>query len=352
MSPIQRGVAASSGSDFLLLSDTEKHALALDLLNEFGAEHIKENGDEINHSCVLPYGLHANGDQSASASLNWRKLSYNCFVCGGGGLFWFISLCRGEPLGKVRDWAESKTGLGDDEESLNSLLSYLDTLYNPQGNAPPPPIPHFNVAVLDPWKKIHPYLTEVRHVPVANIERHLVGYDEKINRIIFPHFWKGELVGWQKRRLLNDGSPKYQNTPDFPRDRTIYNNDVQCVNTVIVESPMTVVSKSHFAPQYGMIATFGKQVTKKQLALLRDKENVILWFDNDQAGWDATLNVGEYLLNYTDVRVVDSPWIEDGADLDDETALDLLANTVPYSVWRRPAVVKEWSARWQSPSMA
>ncbi len=324
------------------LSDTEKYNMAMELLAEFRAENISEHGDEIHHSCVLPFGLHAHGDRSASASLNWRKLSYNCFVCGGGGLFWFVSNCRGETMGSVRDWADSKTAGLDGEDSLASLLTYLDGLYNPESTSTPP-MPHFNPAVLEPWKLIHPYLTDMRHISEDNIVKHSVGYDASIDRIVFPLWWKDQLVGWQTRRIIDDGTPKYKNTPDFPRDRVIYNGEVKAQTLVVVESPITVVSKTHFEPEYGFMATFGAQVTDRQLHLLSSHEEIVLWFDNDSAGWKATSQVAETLLNYMDVFVVPSPYNEDAGGLDDDTTRQLLSEAVPYSLWTPPKVVEEWS---------
>ena len=350
---LRKGSAAASVSpgvgQLSSLSESQKYSMSIDLLNEFGAQNLRENDDELIHSCLLPFGMHTNGDAKPSASLNWRKLTYNCFGCGNGGsLLWFVSLCRGEDIGQVRQWADSKTGLEvDSEESLACLLTYLDSLYNPAIASQAPPIPHFNPAVLEPWRLIHPYLTEIRHIPVDNLVKHDVGYDDKLNRIVFPLWWEGDLVGWQTRRIVNDGTAKYLNTPDFPRDRVVYNGSVQCKSLVLVESPMTVIAKSHLAPEYGFVATFGARVTAKQLQVITDlsvgrNTPLILWYDNDNAGWEATRNVAEDVLRYCDVLVVDSPWNEDAAGLDDQTTLELLQRAIPYSSWTPPAEIKEW----------
>jgi hypothetical protein len=323
------------------MSDSEKHDMVLEALEELGAQNIQEDGDEIKHSCILPWGLHAHGDRSGSASVNWRKLAFNCFVCGGGSFFFFLAECKGESETAIRHWAEGKIDTSTEEGYL-SLLSYIDECFHPKAEHDAP-IPHFNPAVLDPWMKVHPYLTEIRHIPRENIVRHKIGYNADIDRIIIPVFWKGDLVGWQKRRLVNDGSPKYQNTPDFPRAKVLYNWDGPVGLPVIVESPMSVVSKSHLEG-FQFIATFGKQVTDVQLRLLSQLNDVVLWFDNDAAGWSATSQVGEYLIRYTDVFVVDSPWNADAGDLDDDTALGLLEHhMIPFSLWT-PPTVKEWKA--------
>ena len=97
-------------------------------------------------------------------------------------------------------------------------------------------MPHFDPSILEPWKRIHPHLTEFRHIPKANIVKHLLGYDERSDRIVFPMFWDDRLVGWQTRRIWNDGTPKYKNSPDFPRGRVLYNLDVKSPRLVIIEA--------------------------------------------------------------------------------------------------------------------
>jgi DNA primase len=143
--------------------------------------------------------------------------------------------------------------------------------------------------------------------------------------------------------LENDGSPKYQNTPDFPRAKVLYNWEGREGLPVIVESPMSVVSKDHL-PGYHFIATFGAQVTDAQLRIMQGLEPVVLWFDNDPAGWNATSQVGDYLVSYTDVFVVNSPWNGDAGDLDEDTTIELLKGIVPYSLWQPPSQVKEWQS--------
>lgn len=46
-----------------------------------GIREITNNGDELIHSCPLPFGMHRNGDLSPSASLNSETLLFNCFTC-------------------------------------------------------------------------------------------------------------------------------------------------------------------------------------------------------------------------------------------------------------------------------
>lgn len=323
-------------AEVLSLPPEDKRALALVLLEEFGARVIRPPNaqGEIIHSCVLPFGLHSHGDVHASASLNYLKLVYNCLGCGcSGGLLWFISTCRGTSGPQTRQWLLEKATVSIDD--IPAFLAYLDSVYNPE-RPEAEPIPRYSPRVLDPWRFIHPYLTEIRHIPIENLRRFDIGYGIieitptlQSERIIFPHYWQGELVGWQSRRIANDGTAKYMNTEGFPKAQTIYNYDPK-VPAMVVEGVMSVLAHPD---DPHMESTFSAEVTKRQVRLLAEHPKVTLFFDSDTAGCKATLKVGEALLAYTEVEVVVNPYDADPADMGDDY-LDL--DRVPFSVWSPP----------------
>ena len=65
------------------------------LVNVIGARNIIMSGEELIHSCPLPFGNHKNGDSNPSASLNRETLLFNCFTCGGGSIVWLVQNCMG-----------------------------------------------------------------------------------------------------------------------------------------------------------------------------------------------------------------------------------------------------------------
>lgn len=338
--------AASHVFEAALLPTEEKEALCRGLLAEFGVTRISRvrNGEMI-HSCPLPFGAHKNGDRNPSARLNFEKLVFTCSVCGSGGLLWFIGVCRGVDTDEARRWLESQTGTGGVVQDLDSILKYLDAVYSPKRTTLPP-IPKMNATILEPWMLIHPWLTEIRGIPEQNIVNLKVGWNPDTDRIVIPHFWKGDLVGWQTRRLRkDDGTPKYLSSPDLPKEQTIYNYDARRQVAVVVESPMSVLAKTHRWPI--MEATFGAEVTARQVRLLAEHRRVILFFDNDKAGWKATHTVAEGLEGYSSVWVVENPWAADPADMDDDTVARLIADAVPYSVWNQPksSDLLEWPVK-------
>lgn len=277
----------------------------------------------------------------------------NCWVCGGGGFLWWLQTMRDEDLSEIRNWLAARTGIGGVQDT-QKLIDFLDAIMSGSSSVQTQQrvIPNYDVRILDQWAFIHPYLTEFRHIPVQNVIDSRVGYgtlrvrvgDDFVpsERVIIPHFWEGQLVGWQSRRLTDDGTPKYTSTPEMPKDLTLYNYDPTKPRTILVEAPISVVSKRHLAH---MEATFGSKVTPHQLDLIaRHSGDLVLWMDNDPAGWHATEEMCEYLSQRTSrLFVVDSPYAADPADMDDvDFERCLRDHLVHWSLWHRPVSLLEY----------
>ena len=211
-------------------------------------------------------------------------------------------------------------------------------------------IPQMSARTLTPWLKLHPWVTETRRVKAEVAMAFQVGYgvfrvplgEEFVqsHRIVLPHFWKGNLVGWQTRRLTDDGTPKYLSSADFPKDLTLFNYQPG-KDVVLVESMLSVLTKHHIDPT--IEATFGAKITDRQLELLSNHRTITLWMDNDSAGWKATHAVARRIERYCPVFVVPSPYAADVGDLDDETYLELLSKKIPYALWQQPEELIPWS---------
>lgn len=364
-----------------LLPDIQKRALCEELLSEFGARvhRINDGSGEMIHGCLVAPELHKDQDRNPTASLNYQKLTYNCLGCGSsGGLLWFIATCRGETSQAARQWLEKTAGLGGNVLELDAMLRFLDAVYaRPEKQ----PIPQYSEKLLDAWAYDHPYLTEARGIDPEVYKRFRLGWDPNTDRVVLPHFWQGRLVGWQTRKMPPEwqsvewtpkplradgdrafdvhsgapGSPKFHSSPDFPKDSTIFNYDPRAREAVIVEAMLSClrhVEYRHFE------AVFGAEVTELQVKRLVKHDRVILWMDNDRAGWKAVEGrpevrptrekpqgqerkpgMAEKLAPYTEVLVVDSPWQQDPADLPTDEVQERIDAAVPWSLWRRPEVL-------------
>lgn len=353
-----------------LLPDTMKLQLCQDLLGEIGARNIRPPTvyGEIIHSCPIPGG-HRNGDQNPSASLNYKRLTFNCLGCGAqGGLLWFMATAKGEEYEDARRWLGEQTGVGGVSMEGTRVIEILEAIFNQQEDRPEP-INVYPESALAPWTHpwIHPYLTDhdrigrikCRGIPEENCRRFRVGYAEKYpmgwqrdkdgelildesgemiplppqERIVIPLFWDGKLFGWQARAINPGDEPKYRNSVKFPRDRVLYGWEPDR-DIVLVESPMSVLRHCH---HQSMVASFGKQLTEAQIRILQRARSITLWFDPDDAGWKGTRRAIDELRAYLPIRVVDWRYRDtDPADLPDDVVDERVANAMPWPLWRRP----------------
>jgi hypothetical protein len=351
-------------SDFepAFLPSEIKEELCKGLLNEFGIHDVREHArtSELVHGCrVSKY--HSDQDRNPTASLNFDRLTFKCLGCkASGGILWFISQMRGCSTREAYQWISDQTGTGGSTLDLTLLLQMLDALE--VSNSSRVPIPTYPDRFLDPWRLTHPYLTDPRSeggrgIPLTNVLSMQLGYayeypvseHQTSERIVIPHFWDGRLVGWQTRRLAADGTPKYLSSPDFPKDRTVYNYQRARSIAVVVEAPLSVVQHVHALP---MEATFGASVTEDQVALLAKHPTVVLFFDNDDGGWDAVQGrpgerrgdlglpgLAERLSPYSNVLVVENPYDADAGEMTTQDVSSLIAEAVPYSVWSKPTTL-------------
>src|SRR5215212_1993604 len=131
-------------------------------------------------------------------------------------------------------------------------------------------------------------------------------YDRFRNRLMIPiHSETGALVGFGGRSL--DGSePKYLNSPEselFNKSRLLYNlhrsKDAmrRYDRAILVEGYFDAIAIDH-AGVPGVVASMGTSLTTGQASLMRRfTRRVILAYDGDNAGRNATLRAAPILLS-------------------------------------------------------
>ncbi len=138
------------------------------------------------------------------------------------------------------------------------------------------------------------------------------------NRIMFPiHDLEGRVVGFTARNYLeNENGPKYLNTKEtiiFKKGAILFNyhrakNDIRLnKEIIIVEGNMDAI-RLYANGIKNVIALMGTSLTKEQIfALQKLHVKIILMLDNDEAGENATLTIGNLLeenhLNFEIVRL-------------------------------------------------
>ncbi len=153
-------------------------------------------------------------------------------------------------------------------------------------------------------------------------------YDKYRKRIIFPIASStGHIVGFGGR-IIGEGEPKYLNSPESPiyhKSSLLYGLHLAKESikeqdfVVVVEGYMDVVS-GYQAGITNIVATSGTAMTREHARLIkRHTSNVYLLFDNDSAGWQATLrNAEECMKEDLQLYVIDLSSFQ-VKDLDDFT---------------------------------
>jgi DNA primase len=294
-------------------------------------EPLYQNGEEDTGYCPLPWGLHKHGDTTGKFSINREKRVYGCWVCGGGSLLDLAMAVNG-----FTDWDEATEWLyqfaTDTEESAVEWRDKMLARLNP-ARPLKHTMPYFNERVLDQYEcDRHPFWAS-RGISLDTAHKYRLGFAPEYKKrnpkdhdevyygpaVLIPHFWLTKLVGWQVR-WLDDDRPKwvakYGNTPDFPKQETVFNFDdaisLGYGPVIVVESGLTVLALKSLG--YNTVGTFGSNVNEQQMAqLTRFPQGVILAADNDPPGkndepaagvkWRDALT--EYLKDFVPVKHVE-----------------------------------------------
>ncbi|HEY4503215.1 MAG TPA: DNA primase [Candidatus Paceibacterota bacterium] len=192
------------------------------------------------------------------------------------------------------------------------------------------------------WRKLYDYLkkggfTDIELEKAGLVKKSEKGfYDRFRGRVMFPIAdSSGRIIAFSGRIFVDDGkSAKYLNSPETPifsKSSVLYGLDrakdsIRKNNfSILVEGQMDLIL-SHQAGYRNTVATSGtaladstetKDSTVSNLGLIRRlSDNLVLAFDGDKAGLNASLRAGRIALSLgMDVKVADMPEGVDPADL-------------------------------------
>ena len=135
-------------------------------------------------------------------------------------------------------------------------------------------------------------------------------FDRFRNRVMFPIFnYTGKVIGFGGR-VLDDSLPKYLNSPEtlvFNKRLNLYGlniskKSIKDDTLILVEGYMDLISLYQNNIE-NVVATVGTALTIEQARLIRKfAKNVIISYDSDQAGQNATLRAIDILLQ-ADIKV-------------------------------------------------
>lgn len=179
-------------------------------------------------------------------------------------------------------------------------------------------------------------------------------YDRFRNRLMIPiHSDTGALVGFGGRSL--DGSePKYLNSPEselFNKSRLLYNlhrsKDAmrRYDRAILVEGYFDAIAIDH-AGVPGVVASMGTSLTAGQASVIRRfTRNVVIAYDGDDAGRNATLRAAQVLLSAgLNVSALDLQGEKDPDTLVQKQGADRFLEVLSNALDIFDFALREWAA--------
>ena len=300
-------------------------------------------------------------DSNPSMSVSDSKRIFKCFSCGaGGGVISFVQNYEGisfiEALKKLSDkyninWKEyinqrevkinpdEKRGWEINEEAYNFFSYELNNTsdnevlnYIKSRNLNKDIIQKFKIGFANQKNKLSTFLinkgfSEDEIIKYGLGKRSANGdlHDYFIQRLIFSiEDINGKIVGFSGRVIKESKYSKYLNSPETPifkKTNILYNLHGARISSnlkkelIIVEGFMDVISLFKAGIE-NAIATMGTAFTKSHNKLIKSfTNNVVLAFDSDAPGINATISTGKTLIS--DGFNVDSVSIPSGKDFDE-----------------------------------
>lgn len=183
-------------------------------------------------------------------------------------------------------------------------------------------------------------------------------YDRFRSRIMFPiHNLADRVVAFGGRRIIDDDSPKYINSPEtsvYHKGHLLYaftkaRDTLRAADRLIIVEGYLDVMRMHVCGFTNTVSTSGTALTEQQARLvLRYTKNVTLLFDSDAAGSAATLRGADILVeNGLQVRVAavavgDDPdsFLQKNPAAEMQRILEEAPDLLDFKI-RKPAVQEE-----------
>ena len=299
-------------------------------------------------------------DNNPSMSVSPDQQIFKCFVCNeGGNVFSFIQ--KHEKINFVEAVIKQAKNLNIDMSQYEMasiqpvnkrnkvLYELMDTVKQftsyqlntkegqpalevlKQRGYPSEIISKFEIGVALDNNQIYKFLNakgfsneEMKAVDIIRINGNKIN-DVFYNRIMFPiknEF--GQTIAFSARTLDKNNDVKYINTSEteiYTKGNHIYNLDLvrakeRYHDYLIVTEGVTDVFAFTMAEFDNVVSLLGVACTKTQISLLKKSaKEVLLAFDGDKAGYDATYKIGKDLVN---ANVPVKVWFNDsGKDPDD-----------------------------------
>ncbi|WP_096434619.1 DNA primase [Alteribacter populi] len=339
------------------IEEIRKASDIVDVISDY--VQLKKQGRNMSGLCPF------HGEKTPSFSVSPDKQLYHCFGCGvGGNVFSFVMETEGisfiesvEKLGK-RAGINLPELAGKNNESskeqkrnrywvqahelavklfqhvlLQTTEGEQAKLYLEKRGFDEEAIKTFQLGYApESWHFLTNFLEKREYNMEEMIEAGLLAkrefdgkpFDRFRDRLMFPIWDKdGKVIGFSGR-VLGDGHPKYLNSPEstlFNKSQILYafkraRPAIRKKNEAVLFEGYADVISAYKAGIDNGIATMGTALTDRQTKMLRrNADRIILCYDSDDAGQNATFKNAEVLEKAgMTVRIAK---LEEGLDPDD-----------------------------------
>lgn len=265
-----------------------------DFLMSIGVD-VRRSGQEISARCPVHLARTGKADNSPSWSMNSETGLWICYSCGA----------RGTLNSLVREL----TGKDSMDVSMMLMNNSVEQLHSPKVA----PVVEPNIHTYLRYPSVPDKYLRTRGLSAEVANEYGIKWDDANQSWIIPIIdSNSRLLGWQEK------SANYtRNHPmGVKKGNTLFGIErVQHPTVIVVESPLDVVRFASVFSGMSCVATFGAQITSKQMNLLcNTASRLIVAMDNDPAGVESAKKIfnnmpyfrgGLYWLKYSHTKAKD-----------------------------------------------
>lgn len=300
----------------------------VDMLEGLGMRNISDLGMEVRFSC--PFPGHANGDKNPSCCMNKDSTLFICYGCDErGNAITFVSKYGNISPALAKRFLNERYVGGWNEPGQGIAVELAKRFPINTGPAHPPLLrpdaSHVKRFDVD-WNAFDPETmpnAAMRYILGRGLNKGTlrcfeVGYDHLSDRLTIPVYggFAPHLLGFKARAWWPDAHPKYlilggdrYGFEPYHKNEVLFGSWISRTRTdriVITEGELDAMKL--FQLGYTALAIGGSSMSEQQLRDLRrlplaNDGEVVLFFDEDDAGRRATREIGEVLNLLTRVSV-------------------------------------------------
>ncbi|MCT4509236.1 MAG: DNA primase [Tepidibacter sp.] len=308
------------------------------------SSYIQVKSAGLNYKALCPF----HSEKTPSFSISTQKQIYKCFGCGEGGdvinfvmkmenidfmeALEFLAQKSGVEINKGKISDESKENINKKQKlyqiNLDAARYFFKSMSDLNNNGykylknrglDDKVIKYFGLGYSrNDWNDLNNYLLKKGYnqqnlidaglaIQTKNKKKHINRFR---NRVMFPIFdQRGKVIAFGGR-VLDNSLPKYLNSSEtilFNKRKNLYGlnfakKNIKNDTLIIVEGYMDVISLFQYGVK-NVVASLGTALTIEQAKLIKKYTNkVIVAYDNDEAGINATLKAID-ILNGVNLNV-------------------------------------------------